>query len=100
MQVISHNQYTGDSAHIMSSDDSVDVKLPLSNTNPVIYSNSTQLNATKWNADKSITFDHNFTQIIEKVIIIKIADTTILSTLDGITIMLDFGIIPIFGHLS
>ena len=70
---------------VLSSDDSVDVKLPLSNTNPVIYSNSTQLNATKWNADKSITFDHNFTQIIEKVIIIKIADTTILSTLDGIT---------------
>ena len=84
---------------VLSSDDSVDVKLPLSNTNPVIYSNSTQLNATKWNADKSITFDHNFTQIIEKVIIIKIADTTILSTLDGIT-NADFGIIPIFGHLN
>ena len=58
---------------VLSSNDSVDVKLPLSNTNPVIYSNNTQLNVAKWTNDKSITFVHNFTQIIQKAIILKLA---------------------------
>ena len=80
---------------VLSSNDSVDVKLPLSNTNPVIYSNNTQLNVAKWTNDKSITFVHNFTQIIQKAIIIKIANNTMLSTLNDHITNANFSIIPI-----
>ena len=78
---------------------SADVELPLSHTNPVIYSNNTQLDATNWTTDKSITFEHHFTQIIQKVIIIKITNNTILNTSDDIT-SVDFNIIPIRGYLN
>ena len=62
---------------------SADVELPLSHTNPVISSNNTQLDATKWTNATSIEFKHHFTQIIQKVIVIKIENETILSTNNG-----------------
>ena len=78
---------------------SADVELPLSHTNPVISSNNTQLDATKWTNATSIEFKHHFTQIIQKVIVIKIENNTILNTSDDIT-SVDFNIIPIRGYLN
>ena len=68
---------------VLNHNDPIDVELPLPHTNPVIYSNNTQLNASKWNkGGHSITFTHHYTQIIQNVIVIKIENTTIVSTAD------------------
>ena len=75
-------------------------ELPLPHTNPVIYSNDTQLNAAIWNKGKSITFEHHYTQIIQNVIVIKIENTTVLSTSNGNITSANFSIIPILGHLN
>ena len=80
---------------------SADVELPLSHTNPVIYSNNTQLDASKWNKDgHSITFQHHYTQIIQNVIVIKIENTTIVSTADTTISRDSFSTIPILGYLN
>ena len=79
---------------------SADVELPLSHTNPVIYSNNTQLDASKWTNATSIEFKHHFTQIIQNVIVIKIENTTVLSTSNGDISRDNFSIIPILGHLN
>ena len=85
---------------VLNPNGSVGVELPLPHTNPVIYSNDTQLNATNWNKGKSITFEHHYTQIIQNVIVIKIENTTVLSTSNGTITRDNFSIIPILGHLN
>ena len=80
---------------------SADVELPLSHTNPVIYSNNTQLDASKWNkGGHSITFEHHYTQIIQNVIVIKIENTTMVSTADTTISRDSFSTIPILGYLN
>ena len=80
---------------------SADVELPLSHTNPVIYSNNTQLNALTWNpSGHSITFQHHYTQIIQNVIVIKIENTTMVSTADTTISRDSFSTIPILGYLN
>ena len=54
MQAISQSVYR--TVSVLSSDGSVDVKLPLTHTNPVIYSNNATLDASEWNKVKSIEF--------------------------------------------
>ena len=85
---------------VLNPNGSVGVELPLPHTNPVIYSNDTQLNATNWNKGKSITFEHHYTQIIQNVIVIKIENTTVLSTSNGDISRDNFSIIPILGYLN
>ena len=86
---------------VLNHNDPIDVELPLPHTNPVIYSNNTQLNASNWNSsDHSITFQHHYTQIIQNVIVIKIENTTVLSTSNGNITRDSFSIIPILGHLN
>ena len=85
---------------VLNPNGSVGVELPLPHTNPVIYSNDTQLNAAIWNKGKSITFEHHYTQIIQNVIVIKIENTTVLSTSNGNITSANFSIIPILGHLN
>ena len=81
---------------------SADVELPLSHTNPVIYSNNTQLNASEWNnpSGHSITFEHHYTQIIQNVVIIKIENNATVSTTNTSISREDFSIIPILSHLN
>ena len=88
---------------VLSSDGSVDVKLPLTQTNPVIYSNGATLDASEWRQGKSITFNHSLTQIIdnemsENAIIIKIEHNAILSTSDTTISNTEFGTVDIFGY--
>ena len=85
---------------VLNLNGSVGVELPLPHTNPVIYSNDTQLNAAIWNTGKSIRFEHHYTQIIQNVIIIKIENTTVLSTSNGDISRDNFSIIPILGYLN
>ena len=86
---------------VLNHNDPIDVELPLPHTNPVIYSNNTQLNASNWNqVHHSITFEHHYTQIIQNVIVIKIENTTVLSTSNGDISRDNFSIIPILGYLN
>ena len=85
---------------VLNPNGSVGVELPLPHTNPVIYSNDTQLNAANWTTGKSITFEHHYTQIIQNVIVIKIENTTVLSTSNGDISRDNFSIIPILGYLN
>ena len=65
---------------VLNHNDTIDVELPLLHTNPVIYSNNTRLNASNWTTGHSIEFKHHYTQIIQNLIVIKIENTTMVST--------------------
>ena len=87
---------------VLNHNDPIDVELPLPHTNPVIYSNNTQLDTSIWNngTGHSITFTHHYTQIIQNLIVIKIENTTMVSTADTNISRDNFSIIPILGYLN
>ena len=82
---------------VLNSDDSINVTLPLSIPNPVIYSHITHLNTTEWNNNDAIIFTHDLVIIQNDTVLIKIENGTKLeSTQENV----DFDNFLINGYLS
>ena len=81
---------------VLNSDDSINVALPLSIPNPVIYSHITHLNTTEWNNNDGIIFTHDLAIIQNDTVLIKIENGTKLESAQNV----DFDNFLINGYLS
>ena len=83
---------------VLNSDDSINVTLPLSIPNPVIYSHITHLNTTEWNNNDAIIFTHDLVIIQNDTVLIKIENGTKLESDENVNV--DFDNFLINGYLS